>query len=424
LLDSPAAAAVQAEKLELKEVPHCDLALHTEAGYAFFRIIHPRDDVLDRWRETQDEIANFLYALSVSQGQLPNAYLTLLMQEPGDPIILQQIERNAYVCRKLILPYSDDAETIAQRLPFFGLSDKLGYAIRRPLADPRQAAAGTGLRPEFVNTLLSQTKPAALAADLATYRAVDDAPGPNAELATTTTVAAPLHRLRVAEVTLHGFRNFTKSPPFTFHFGGDLIVIFGRNGTGKTSLIEALEWGLTGVSSRVELDKQRVPITAHALISRRDDVPEARVTVNLEGPDQEQITIERSIDKKSRRQPVRVDGKSCPTRKLLTRLIHQPGSDSALPGAIAELRRTFQTLHFLSQHTLEALLSTDSNHAAAITHMAGTERFLPLVKKSKLVRDQLARDLKLQQGLLNANGDQLKAVRAQRKQHHASWSTS
>ena len=51
--------------------------------------------------------------------------------------------------------------------------------------------------------------------------------------------------VRLRRVTVAGFRGFSSES--RFELNGDAVVISGANGTGKTSLIEAVFWCLTGV---------------------------------------------------------------------------------------------------------------------------------------------------------------------------------
>lgn len=53
---------------------------------------------------------------------------------------------------------------------------------------------------------------------------------------------------RIKSVSIEGFKAFTKLQ--TFDFGGRHIFLFGPNGFGKTSIVEAIRWCLFGLASR------------------------------------------------------------------------------------------------------------------------------------------------------------------------------
>ena len=58
-------------------------------------------------------------------------------------------------------------------------------------------------------------------------------------------------RIELVSVFPHYFRGF-KSPELPIVFDGDLVVVDGKNSSGKTSLGEAIEWLITGKLSRRE----------------------------------------------------------------------------------------------------------------------------------------------------------------------------
>ena len=67
-----------------------------------------------------------------------------------------------------------------------------------------------------------------------------------------TVESAPLARsIRLEMVHIHYFRGF-REMAHPIHMGDSLVVVDGRNSSGKTSLAEALEWLLTGSLSRRE----------------------------------------------------------------------------------------------------------------------------------------------------------------------------
>jgi len=55
--------------------------------------------------------------------------------------------------------------------------------------------------------------------------------------------------MRLLELSIHNFRGFGPNPP-PIRLDGDLILFFGPNGFGKTSLAEAIEWLFYGTTKR------------------------------------------------------------------------------------------------------------------------------------------------------------------------------
>ncbi len=62
--------------------------------------------------------------------------------------------------------------------------------------------------------------------------------------------------MRITRLSVSGFRGFPG--PQSFDLDADAIVIVGVNGQGKTSLFDAVLWGLTGAIPRLGADAQLV----------------------------------------------------------------------------------------------------------------------------------------------------------------------
>ena len=58
----------------------------------------------------------------------------------------------------------------------------------------------------------------------------------------------PSPTFRIESVNIEGFKAFSKQQ--TFHFEGRHVFLFGPNGLGKTSIVEAIRWCLFGLASR------------------------------------------------------------------------------------------------------------------------------------------------------------------------------
>ena len=58
----------------------------------------------------------------------------------------------------------------------------------------------------------------------------------------------PNATFRIESVSIEGFKAFATQQ--TFHFEGRNVFLFGPNGLGKTSIVEAIRWCLFGLASR------------------------------------------------------------------------------------------------------------------------------------------------------------------------------
>lgn len=80
-------------------------------------------------------------------------------------------------------------------------------------------------------------------------------------------------KYRIESVTIEGFRGFTK--PQTVDIGGRNLFVFGENGRGKSSIIEAIRWCLFGAPAGGDIEVRN---TFYSL-------GECRVSLTLAGPD-------------------------------------------------------------------------------------------------------------------------------------------
>jgi recombinational DNA repair ATPase RecF len=102
--------------------------------------------------------------------------------------------------------------------------------------------------------------------------------------------------IKVLNIEVHEFRGVRK---FSIDFAGDNFAICGRNGTGKSGIVDALEFGLTGnvsrLSGRGTGDISLKDHGPHVDSRNRPDKARVKLTVkiaNVETP----VTIERSVD--------------------------------------------------------------------------------------------------------------------------------
>lgn len=82
--------------------------------------------------------------------------------------------------------------------------------------------------------------------------------------------------MKIEEINVEGFRAFNK--PYRFTFDEKLTVILGPNGTGKTSLCDAIEWALLGKLPQYDSAEAEQEDT---VINRYNLNREAKVTISF-----------------------------------------------------------------------------------------------------------------------------------------------
>src|SRR5688500_5510640 len=98
--------------------------------------------------------------------------------------------------------------------------------------------------------------------------------------------------MRLVSIDINGFRGFPRQQKVDLD--ADAIVVIGANGHGKTSLFDAVLWGISGRIPRIGEEQRRV-------ISMYSESGQARVAVTLRSQDLGQFTVTRSFDGKDAR---------------------------------------------------------------------------------------------------------------------------
>ena len=90
----------------------------------------------------------------------------------------------------------------------------------------------------------------------------------------------------IKSVDISGFRAFSGS--HRFDLDGDIVLVIGVNGQGKTSLFDAILWAVTGEISRLD--------RPDSVVSLYSSSGEARVTVTLRSEDGRTLEVTRHSD--------------------------------------------------------------------------------------------------------------------------------
>src|ERR1700688_2164485 len=101
--------------------------------------------------------------------------------------------------------------------------------------------------------------------------------------------------IKVLNIEVHEFRGIRT---FSIDFKGENFAICGRNGTGKSGIVDALEFGLTGNISRLSgKGTGDISLREHAPhVDSRNRPDKARVKLTVKVPNFDKpVIIERSV---------------------------------------------------------------------------------------------------------------------------------
>jgi exonuclease SbcC len=289
-------------------------------GYAFFRKLY-------------EERSRNWDALNLS------FVLCLLNEDRSAEIeaLCRDVEGNVYFCRKFVIFLDSKSPYDLSRLPFVPLRhDKSGFL--------RPVSAQTELRNRGVASDLSE-------AIVVQYRRSpegifqDCMEGKFGEPALRTqsaptfrepSVLPALNRLTGLEIC--NFRAYRT--PQSFDLSGDIVLLYGQNGLGKTSLYDAIDFAATGGIGRLHVDDRNLYKVARHLDS--GEAP-SYVTLSYESPT-EKGAITRHVDAHT---DALLNGKSANRKSTLASLTGINASAGA--DRIENMVSLFRATHLFSQ---------------------------------------------------------------------------
>lgn len=170
--------------------------------------------------------------------------------------------------------------------------------------------------------------------------------------------------MRVKSLEISGFRAF--SGQISLNLDGDVVLVVGANGQGKTSLFDAILWAITGGMSRLEHPE--------SVISLYSESGEASVQVTIASDDDREILISRRHDGRSDRLYVEEGDESFRGDEAeyeLIRRLWPEGSGTNEPKEA--LRVAFERGVYLQQDVLTGFLTADTENDRfnAITEIMG-----------------------------------------------------
>ena len=173
--------------------------------------------------------------------------------------------------------------------------------------------------------------------------------------------------MRVESVEISGFRAFSGS--VRFDLKGDIVLVVGVNGQGKTSIFDAIYWAITGAITRLQL-----PSSAVSLYSPSG---EARVEVALESDDGRGVIVTRRSDGEKDGLLVRVGGDTFRDSDAENELLRILWPDALVAGEPREaLRSALERGVYLQQDLITGFLTadTDQDRFNSISELIGAGR--------------------------------------------------
>ena len=375
-------------------VKDIDLALGGPCYRAFFKIVDDVRQLESTWHKVQNRIADY----KDSDSKLPrDLYLTFVTSQPRthtDLAKIQSVVSDSTICRKLVLaPKPDELREALETLPFVAYESSKNRSA--PRVQQFLAALSAKDYPTEILTLLAERS----AADRILNRLLD-APTPSTvpfvaltDYGSTSYQDAEREYCRLSSLSIEDFRGIRK---MDLDLSGAVTVIYGRNGTGKTSIVDALEWVILGSVERLEQDYPDDISDRSPYLNLFSETGIARVTATLR-IDNRPVVLTRTLRQHESRGTLEIDGRIISDEHELLDSIIGP---EAARLDLRNLRVLISSTHFLSQTTLKQFLSgKPSDRYWSLAHLLGTQDFGRLIDKAHEVRreaEKKATELKAQ----------------------------
>ena len=375
-------------------VQRCDFAVRHSKFLlnGFFKLFTTGKDLTKYWIEVQEEVKENL-ELHTEILNRYNTYLVFLLPIEELPANrdIQPIISDEFVCRKLIIPIEGKNIQISlARLPFypFEILELPKEVIPQNVVE---ALADSGFSSELIEDLAGRVSERTIIRKIKENLYEYGGYKPQKNLKEIPLVSYSIRHTTIKKIHVKNFRGIGKK--IELDTDADIIVIYGPNGTGKTSIIDAIEWTITGEVERLwEINYDKPVNTNESLVNLFSKERLAKVQVEFDR-DGESILERRYIDlSKSRRSYAEINNKKANDKTMIREIVgmQMPQVD------VRRLRRVFLRSHFLGQNTiLKFITQNPESRYDAFSRMVGTQDYILFNEKVNLVIRDLEKELEI-----------------------------
>jgi DNA repair exonuclease SbcCD ATPase subunit len=199
----------------------------------------------------------------------------------------------------------------------------------------------------------------------------------------------------IKTLTISGFRGVSQEVSFTL---GAVTLLAGRNGLGKTTVFDAIDWCLFGPSWRLGSDADAIKNIYHQNLS-----PTVRMEVSLPG---KTLLVERTVASAF------LDGSRISDRDFVETLMTDPGG---IAPYARDVERRLRRLVYLSQEDIRGLVHPDtaSERTSLFQALLGVPNAAVMESGVRRIREhfrQREQELRLHLGQLRLKREELQAA--------------
>ncbi len=390
------------------ELHTCDALLSSRCLAVFFTVIKEDAGLGVSYKDAEEEIAKLVQ--ETKAGSWPRDKHLVLIVPPGVQLDLSEVQRikaDPHVCRKFFcFVDGQDLSRQLRNLPFWPAPILETPAVRLPGFDVLRALATEGFDEVLVqdiyrhtpgvDTMVQNILSNKYRVDVSTRtsHSSDISDSANARSIRAISKAISEQPRRLSQVEIQNFRGIRT---LTMNLSANIIFVHGSNGSGKTSVIEALEWIMTGRINRLchpwPDDDKRQPDPVVNLFS---EVDYAAVCLALSlGDHMERVIRHGDLWQSKLRQindrPIHND------HDIIDEIVGTSAPDEERKLRIEPLRELLRSSHFLGQSTLREFLekTTPKLRFDSLSKMLGAEAFVFFRRKVDQIIEKLSSHLEI-----------------------------
>lgn len=374
-------------QIEFREdCPSSDVVLHTNHCVVFFVLIPSSSQIISVHKKAQNEIAALSQRQKASWPRDNN--LVFLITDTDFPPMAcanaRKVVEDRYYCRKFVLHLNGKSlSELLCALPFWPLTPSFHTA------DISVSFSVKGLLKEFDPELTSDLAAMHPGVDriaenivAGKYQLIDQSSSGRKFIARERN---ELPGIRVTGLDILDFRGIGLIDQKVMPLTSDITIIYGPNGTGKTSIADALEWVVTGNISHVETNRQSCD-EPDPIVNLFSTGSTTKVTCHLNN----NSSVTRKKD--GRKEIRQINGVQSPDdRKIIDHVVGTRVPKGVTPLPIQHLRELFSGTHLLAQHNMRKFLEKTkaAERFDILTKMIGAEEFVRFRDKASSVSKRL-----------------------------------
>jgi len=368
---------------------------NSDLGYnIFFKFYKSSRELEQSWPEVQEKVKEIIEKWEILSY---NSYLIFALPQEDLPpeTEIQRIVFDEYVCRKLIFPVNSSLDKLKEdilKLPFYPLDipEVTEHKIPKDVVD---ALLTTGFDQQLLSDIAGRISPPQIVRKILSNEYEEYVTRGIVQLPEEPRVPEQPDR-KLKEITIKNFRGIGNK--VLLNLNADIAVIYGPNGTGKTSIFDAIEWTITGQIERLQKPIKDIDLKVKDIIVNlfhKENSAKTKIELDING---ETKNIERSLNPLEKgKSKVTIDNSNV-TSKTVIAVVTGNELLKSLMKRVERFRKGFLASHILKQQALTEFISRTDPKARydSFSYIIGTQDFVRFNDKVGDIVNRMGKEIK------------------------------